>query len=163
MNRQRRPEGDEHACAKRLARLEGQAEGKEDEGLGPALFVLERDAGSAGLDPLNPRLGVGGAFRIDGDHVTAVEGGVAGGEGVHVAIHLVGIVLTAVHGDGTGCPEKAGQERIPEERGRGQVVHLAGEDGADQQRIDQVIGVIDAEEHGPVDGARVRDDARPRA
>ncbi len=95
---------------------------------------------------------MGGAFRIDGDHVTAVEGGVASGEGVHVAIHLIGIVLTAVHGDGADCPEEAGQERIPEERGRGQVVHLAGEDGADQQRVDQVVGVIDTQEYGPVDG-----------
>ena len=30
-------------------------------------------------------------------------------------------------------------------------MHLAGEDGADQQRVDQVIGVVDSQEYGPVD------------
>ena len=45
---------------------------------------------------------------------------------------------------------------IAEQRGRGQVVDLAGEHGAHQERVDQVVRVVDAEEHGPA----ARDDVR---
>ncbi len=79
---------------------------------GTALFVVERDASGAGLDALHPRLGVRRPFRVDRHHMTAVECKVAGGEALHVSIHLVGVVLSTVYGNGTGRPEKAGQEGI---------------------------------------------------
>src|SRR6185369_13715085 len=38
-------------------------------------------------------------------------------------------------------------EGLAEERGRGEVMHLAANDGANEERVDEVVRMIDAEEH----------------
>src|SRR5216110_2880354 len=43
--------------------------------------------------------------------------------------------------------EKPGDERVAEERGGGEVVHLPREHRPHEQRVDQVVRVVDAEEN----------------
>ena len=118
----------------------------------PLRLVGEGDAGRARLDPLHPGLRVRRALGVDGDHAARVEGGVAGGEGVRVAIHLVRVVLPPVHGDGSCRVQEARHERIAKQRGGGHVVHLAREHGRHDQRVDEVVGMVAAEEHGAAGG-----------
>src|SRR6185295_1415252 len=156
--RDRLAERDPDVAAEGLAGLEGDAHRDEDEGRpAPRGLVVERDARGTGPDPLDAALGMGRALRVDADEPSALEGPEAGGERVRVAIHLAGIVLLAVDGDRPAGGEEAGHQGIAEQgRGR-QVVDLPREDAADQQGVDQVVRVVDAEEHG----ARGRHQVRP--
>ena len=58
-------------------------------------------------------------------------------------------VLLPVHGNGPAREQEARDERVPEEGRGGEEVHLPIERGGDQQRVDEVVRVIDAEEHRP--------------
>src|SRR5262249_54261898 len=64
-----------------------------------------------------------------------------------VLLHLVGIVLLAVDGDRAARAQEARHQPIPEQGGRREIVDLAGDRAADQQRVDGVIGAVDAQEH----------------
>ena len=130
----------------RLARSK-KAQGQELERAGCCL-VAERDARRAGLDALHARLGVRGALGVDRDHAALVEGPVARVEDVGVAVHLVGIVLLAIDRDRARRAQKAREEGIAEERRRGQVVDFPRHDRAHQHRVDEVVRMIHAEEHG---------------
>ena len=70
-------------------------------------------------------------------------------------------ILLPVHGDGAAREQEACDERVPEERGGGQEVHLSLQRGGHQERVDEVVRVIDAEEHRPDVGDPVGDGARP--
>jgi hypothetical protein len=111
-------------------------------------FVPKGDAGGAGLDALHPGLGVGGALRVDADQVALTQRGEAGLEHLHVAIHAVWVVLPAIDGDGAARSEKAPDQGVAEERGRGQVVNLARDGRAHHQGVDEIVGVVDAQQHG---------------
>ncbi len=66
-----------HAPTEGFARLEGEADGHEGERLAPARgaarLVLEGDAGGARLDPLDARLGMRRALRVDADEPPAAR------------------------------------------------------------------------------------------
>src|SRR5207244_12489978 len=51
---------------------------------------------------------------------------------------------------------EARDERVLEEGGGGEVVHLAPHGSADDERVDEVVGVVDAEEHRPLMGHALR-------
>jgi len=110
-------------------------------------LVAERDPRRARLDPLHARLRAGGAFGIDGDDPPAVERLVTRRERLDVAVHLVGVVRLPVDGNHPQGEEKPGDERVAEERGGGEVVHLPREHRPHEQRVDQVVRVVDAEEN----------------
>src|SRR5439155_20830017 len=55
------------------------------------------------------------------------------------------IVLPAVHGDRPAGPEEDRDEPATEEPGDGEVVDLPPDGGADQQRVDEVVRVVDAD------------------
>ena len=142
------PERDPHVAAEGLARLERDAHRDQGERRSaPGRLVVQRDARGAGLDALDAALRMGRALRVDPDELPPLEGAEAGGEGIGVPVHLVGIVLLAVDRDRPAGGEEAGHQRIAEQGGGRQVVHLPGQDPADQQGVDQVVGVVDAEEH----------------
>ena len=139
-----------------LARLEGEPHRHDHEASRRLRLVAERDPCRARLDPLHARLRVGGAFGIDGDEPAAVEGLMARRERLHVPIHRVGIVLFPVDGDHTGCDEEPRDERFTKEGGGREIVHLPREHRPHQQRVDQVVRMVDAEEHGPRQGHSLR-------
>jgi len=116
----------------------------------------ERDARGARLDALNAGLGVGRALGIDRDERVVLEAGRTRRECVAILVHLPGIVLLAVDGDGAGGEQEARDERVAEEGGGGEVMDLAPHGGADDERVDEVVGVIDAEEHRPLAGHALR-------
>ena len=93
-----------------------------------------------------------GALGIDPDDVPAREGIPARRARVGVLVHLVGIVLLPVHRYGSAGAEKPRHDGIAEERSGGEVMDLAREHGADEQRIDQVVGMVHAQEHGAARG-----------
>jgi hypothetical protein len=150
-----RPERHEHARPERLASLEAEAHGDDGE-LGLAVvgvtcgLEVERDPGCAGPDALHAGFGVRGALGIDRDHATVPEGAVHGLEGGDVAVGGVPPVLLAVHGDRPAREEEAGHDPAAKERRGGEVVDLAPHDGAHQQRVDEIVRMIDAEQNGPV-------------
>src|SRR6266481_5116047 len=90
---------------------------------------------------------MGRPLRIDADETSGSERRHAGLEGSHVLVHLVGIVLAAVHGDGADGLEEPGDDGVPEKRGCSQVVDLSIDDRPHEERVDQVVGMVDAEEH----------------
>ena len=108
----------------------------------------EGDARGARLDALHARLGVRGPFRVDRDEPSGGQRVEARRERRDVLVHLVGIVLTPVDGDGAHAEEKPREELVAEERGRGEVVDLARHHGPHDERVDEVVRVVDAEQHG---------------
>src|SRR5262249_41137729 len=93
--------------------------------------------------------------RREGIRVLVRPGGIAGG---------TGIVLLPVHGHCAAGRQKACDDRVPEQGRRRQVVDLAREDGANDERVDEVVRVVDAEEYRPPRGdslGRVHVDALP--
>jgi hypothetical protein len=110
-------------------------------------FIAQRDPRRARLDPLHVRLGPRGAFGINCDEPPAVKRLVTRREQLPVAVSSVRVVRSPVHGNHAQCNEEPRAEAVPEERGGGKVVHLARDDRAHEQRIDQVVRVIDAEQH----------------
>jgi hypothetical protein len=93
-----------------------------------ARLVAERDPRRARLDPLQVCLRAGGTFRIDGDEPPAVECLGAPRERLHVAVYLVRVVRLPVDGNHPQGDEEPRDERVAEERGGGEVVHLPRED-----------------------------------
>ena len=158
VQRQPRAERDEHTRAKRLARLEGEAHGHHGQRARMRGLPRQRDARGACLELLHARLRVRGPLRIDGDQRAVPEGGRARGEGLRVLVGrgVRSLVLLSPHGDGAGRAEEARDERVLEEGGGGEVVHLAPHGSADDERVDEVVGVVDAEEHRPLMGHALR-------
>src|SRR5205823_890819 len=123
----------------------------------PARLVLERDAGRSGLDALHPRLRVGRALGIDPDESPALERFEARAKGVRVLVHLARAILPSMNRDGATGRQEPRDQRVPEQLRRGEVVDLAAKHGSDEERVDQVVRVVDAEEYRAgrrhVDGA----------
>src|SRR5206468_5905604 len=158
----RRPEGDQHAAAECLASLEREAYRDERQrglwsvllrgaqrelvgtrriGTRAALVLVERDAGGAGFDPLDPLLGVGSALGIHRDHLPGPKCLVAGREHLGVPVSRAGltgsvcptgVVLVPVDGDDTGSGQEASKEGAAEDGGAGEVVDRTGEHHAYQ-------------------------------
>ena len=157
--RNRLPEGDEHPAPEGLPGLEGEPDRNQDErrsgvrtsgclGGRSRRLVVESDPRRARLDSLDASLGVRGALGIDREHVAGGESLTGRGERLGVAIGPVRVVLPPVDGDGAGAGQEAGEDRVPEERGVGEVVDLPWQCRRDQERVDQVVGMVDAEENG---------------
>src|SRR5262249_9944307 len=105
------------------------------------------EARRARPDALDARLGGRGALGIDADEAARREGGNAGLKGARVLVHLVGIVLATVDGDGPARSEEAAEEGIPEERRGGEVVHLAVQYRAAEGRGYRVVRVVGTTKH----------------
>ena len=157
--RNRLAEGDEHPAPEGLSSLEGESDrnhGERRKRVRPCGcrerrsrgLVVERDPGRARLDALHAGLGVGGALGIDRQQVALGQRPTGGGEGLGIPVRPVGGLLAPVDGDGTGPGQEAGEDRVAEERRVGEVVDLARERHRDEERVDQVVGMVDAEEHG---------------
>ena len=150
-DRNGRTERDEHAALERLARLERQPDRDQRELARPR--VAERDARRARPDALHARLGVRGALGIDGHDLVVGEGAMAGREHGAVGVFVHGLaphgILASIHRDGAGGEEEAGQQPLAEERRGREIVDLARHHRTDQERVDQVVRMVDAEEHGP--------------
>ena len=156
LERDRLAEGDQHAAAERLADLEGQSDGNEGERDAPAgpgdlspRLVVERDPRGAGLDALDAALGVGGALRIDREHAPVFERLTGRGERRRSAIGGPGRVLAPVHRDGAGAREQGAEQPIAEQGRVGEEVNLSREDSRHEEGIDQVVGMVHAEEDRP--------------
>src|SRR5216684_1063403 len=87
-------------------------------------------------------------LRIDGHEPPAGQRDHGRLECPRVLVHLAGVVLAPVEGNGPAGLEKFPDEGIAEEGGRGEVVHLALHHRAHEERIDEVVRVVDAEEDG---------------
>jgi hypothetical protein len=118
-----------------------------DSSPGRARLVAQRDAGGAALDALDVRLGMRRAFGVHRNEAAALERLEAGGKCFRIRVHLVRVVLLPVHGDRPARTQETGNQWVAEEPRRGEVVDLPLERGPDDQRIDQVVRVVDAEEH----------------
>jgi len=143
---------DEDAPAERLPRLEVEPDRNDAELARPLGLVAERQARGAGLDALHAPLGVRGALGIDGDQPAVAEGLEACREGAEVLVHFVWVVLLAVHRDRPARVEKPSGEGVAEERRRREVVDLPPERAAHQQRVDEIVGMVDAKEYRPDGG-----------
>jgi hypothetical protein len=141
-------ERDEDAPAEPLARLEAEPDRYDREAPRGVRLVAERDPRGARLDPLHVHVRAGGALGIDGDEPLAFECLVARREHLRVAVQLVRVVRLQVDGNHPQGDEEPRHERIAEERGGGEVVHLPREHRPDEQRVDQVVRMVDAEEYG---------------
>ena len=140
-------EGDEDAPAEPFAGLEAESYWHEREAPGGVRLVAKRDPRRARLDPLHVRLRAGRAFGVDGDEPPPVECLVTRREHLYVPVHLVRSVCPAVDRNHPQRDEASCDERVPEERGGSEVVHLPRENRPQQQRVDQVVRMVDAEEH----------------
>ena len=107
----------------------------------------ERDACRARLDALDARFCVRRPLGVDRDQAPLGERRGARRERVDVRVQRSWVVPFAIDGDRPAGPEEPRDERVTEERGGGEVVDLPPHGGADQQRVDQVVRVVDAEEH----------------
>src|SRR4029453_5325875 len=114
---------------------------------GRVRLIGERDPRRARLDPLHVRLRTGDTFGIDGDEPPAVECLVTRREHFEVAVHPVRVVRLPEDGNHTQRDEEPRGKRVAEERGGGEIVHLPREDNPHEQRVDQVVRMVDAEEH----------------
>ena len=88
-----------------------------------------------------------GALGVDREHTAGGERLPGRGEGLRVAIRPVRVVLAPVDRNGAGTGQETGEDRVPEERGVGDVVDLSRQGRRDQEGVDQVVGMVDAEEH----------------
>ena len=112
--------------------------------------MAQRDAGRAALDALDARLGMRRAFGIDRNEATALERLETGGKCFRIRIHPVRVVLLPAHGDRPARTQETGDQWVTEHRRGGEEVDLPPERCRDDQGIDQVVRVIDAEEHRAV-------------
>ncbi len=140
-------ERDEDTPAEPLARLEAEPDRYDREAPRRVRLVAERDPRGARLDPLHVRHRAGGAFRINGDEPPARQGLVARREHRRVPVQLVRVGRLQVDGNHPQGDEEPRDERIAEERGGGEVVHLPREHRPHEQRVDQVVRMVDAKEH----------------
>src|SRR5206468_4432370 len=130
-----------------LARVEGEPDGNQAERARVLGLVRERDARRARLDAPDARLCVRRPLRVDRDDAALGERVGTRRERVGVLLHAVRIVLPAVDGDRPAGPEKRRDESAVEEPGGGKVVDLPPDSRSDEQRVDEIVRVIDAEEH----------------
>ena len=149
-HRDRLSEGDEHPPQERLARLERQPHGDERQLVRSGRLVAQRDAGRAALDALDARLGMRRAFGVDRNEAAAPERLEAGGKCFRIRVHLVRVVLLPANGDRPARTQEAGDQWVTEHRRRGEEVDLSAERCRDDQGIDQVVRVVDTEEHRAV-------------
>src|SRR6185369_13349914 len=106
-DRDSRAEAYEDAAAERFSRVEVEPDRDHAQGTRPLALVAERQPGGAGLDALDADFRVRRALRIDRDETPFVEGLEARRERARVLLHLVGIVLLPVDGDGAAGQQEA--------------------------------------------------------
>src|SRR6267378_6999366 len=148
-------ERDEDAPAEPRARVEAEPDRYDREAPGGVRLVAERDPRGARLDPLHVRRRAGGALGIDGDEPLAFECLVARREHLRVAVQLVRVVRLQVDGNHPQGDEEPRHERIAEERGGGEVVHLPREstDPMSSESI-RLFGWLMQRSTGPMPGTR---------
>src|SRR5215831_763911 len=166
-DRDDRPEGDEHAAAEGFPRVEVEPDGNHAQGARTLGLVAEGEPGGAGLDPLHAHLGVRRALGIDRDEPAFGEGLEARLEGVRVLVRCCSgghkpassggwpakggwVVLFPIDGDRAARAQKSSDEAISEQRGGREVMNLAWDRAAHQERVDEVVGMVDAKKHRPV-------------
>jgi len=116
--RHRLAEGDQHPAPEGLPDFEGESDGNQRERrergrTGSAEgFVVERDPSRAGLDPLDAAFGVGGALRIDHEHVARCERLTCRDERLRVAVRFVGALLAPMHRDGSAADQERGENGV---------------------------------------------------
>ena len=100
---------------------------------------LQRDACGPGAQFDDMGLRVTAALRIDLDRATTHQHTDRVAEHLVVAVHRVGVVLPAVHGDAPQCAEDGAQEELVEERRPRQGPREPLAAAKDEQRVDETV------------------------
>ena len=140
-------ERDEDTPAKPLASRETEPDRNDREASRGVRLVAERDPRRPRLDLLPVRLRAGGALGVDGNEPSAVEGRLARGEHLHVALSPASIVRPPVHRNRSERQQGPRDDGIAKEPSGREVLHLPWEQRSHEQRVDQVVRVVDAEQH----------------
>jgi len=143
-------ERDEHPPQERRARLEREPHRDERQLARTRRLVAQREAGRTALDALDGGLGMRRAFWVDRDEAAAVERLEAGGKCLRIRVHLGRVVLLAAHGDRPARTQETGGQPMTKHRRGGEEVDLSPERRRNDEGVDQVVRVVDAEEHWTV-------------